>query len=273
LSKRLYTFAAQTILNINPSTFMNLQQLVEALDARVLKGDIIAAFEDFAADNCVTLSGPTDITHSKAQKMDALRGFFSNIAAVKNIERFGVKIDGNVTESQFTFEMANHWGETLSYSEIIRRTWKNDKVVEEYYLLNQVLGETESVPVEKAKTTKAKGEKAPEAPKAEKAPKVEKAAAPKVEKKPAAKATKADDLTIIEGIGPKIAELLINADISTFAKLAATKPTDIKAVLEAAGKRYQMHDPSTWPQQAALARDGKTAELNQLQDQLNAGRK
>jgi predicted flap endonuclease-1-like 5' DNA nuclease len=259
LSKRLYTFAAQTILNINPSTFMNLQQLVEALDARVLKGDIIAAFEDFAADNCVTLSGPTDITHSKAQKMDALRGFFSNIAAVKSIERFGVKIDGNITESQFTFQLANHWGETLSYSEIIRRTWKNDKVVEEYYLLNQVLGETESVPAEKAKTTKAKGEKAP---------KVEKAAAPKAEK-PA----KADDLTVIEGIGPKIAGLLIDANISTFATLAATKPAAVKTILEAAGKRYQMHDPSTWPQQAALARDGKTAELKQLQDQLNAGRK
>lgn len=252
---------------------MNLQQLVEALDARVLKGDIIAAFEDFAADNCVTLSGPTDITHSKAQKMDALRGFFSNIADIKNIERFGVKIDGNVTESQFAFQFVNHWGETLSYGEIIRRTWKNDKIVEEYYLLNQILGETESVPAAKVKTAKAKGEKAPEAPKVAKAPKAEKPAAPKAEKKPAAKAAKADDLTIVEGIGPKIAGLLIDAGISTFAQLAAAKPEAIKTILEAAGKRYQMHDPSTWPQQAALARDGKTAELKKLQDQLNAGRK
>jgi len=110
-----------------------------------------------------------------------------------------------------------------------------------------------------------------------KKPVAKKAAAPAVEQKTAPKAAKtvvkADDLALIEGVGPKIAELLNAAGIITFAKLADTKPSEIKAILEAAGKRYQMHDPATWPKQAALARDGKTAELAKLQDQLKAGRK
>ncbi|WP_428663817.1 hypothetical protein [Runella sp.] len=81
-----------------------------------------------------------------------------------------------------------------------------------------------------------------------------------------------DDLEIIEGIGPKIEELLNKEGISTFAQLAATSAEAIKAILHAAGPRFQVHDPGTWPQQAALARDGKWDELKQWQDELNKGK-
>ncbi len=84
--------------------------------------------------------------------------------------------------------------------------------------------------------------------------------------------TRMDDLKIVEGIGPKIEELLQNAGIKTFAKLASTSVSDINAILEAAGPRYQMHDPSTWPQQSALCRDGQWTALKTLQDELNKGK-
>jgi predicted flap endonuclease-1-like 5' DNA nuclease/septal ring factor EnvC (AmiA/AmiB activator) len=81
-----------------------------------------------------------------------------------------------------------------------------------------------------------------------------------------------DDLKIVEGIGPKI-EQLLNADgIYTFDQLAKSTYSQIKDVLDNAGPRYQMHDPSTWAAQAALARDGKTEELKKLQDELKGGR-
>ncbi len=82
----------------------------------------------------------------------------------------------------------------------------------------------------------------------------------------------ADDLKKVEGIGPKI-EGLLNADgIRTFAKLAATNPQHIAGLLSAAGPRFQIHNPETWPQQAALARDGKWDELKALQKGLVGGR-
>jgi predicted flap endonuclease-1-like 5' DNA nuclease len=254
---------------------MNLQKLVEAIDAQVLAGDIIGAFDKFAADDCVTLSGPTDITNTKAQKLEALRWFFNNVATVNRIDRPALAIVGdNITDSQFVFEFTNRFGEPMTYNEVIRRTWKNDQLVEEYYLMGQTIENAapSAAPAKKAvKTTTAKKEAVKTAPAAEKA-----AAKPAAEKKPAAKTTakaKADDLTLIEGIGPKIAELLVKNGIDTFAKLATGKPDAIKAILEAAGKRYQMHDPATWPQQAALARDGKSAELKTLQEKLSGGRK
>ena len=82
----------------------------------------------------------------------------------------------------------------------------------------------------------------------------------------------ADDLKIVEGIGPKIEELLHADGIRTFAKLAATNPQHIASLLHAAGPRFQIHNPETWPQQAALARDGQWDELKALQKSLIGGR-
>jgi large subunit ribosomal protein L15 len=86
------------------------------------------------------------------------------------------------------------------------------------------------------------------------------------------KVAEGDDLKLIEGIGPKIADLLINAGVITFADLAATPAEKVKEILEAAGSRYTMHDPTTWAAQAELARDGKFDELKELQDKLNGGK-
>lgn len=87
-----------------------------------------------------------------------------------------------------------------------------------------------------------------------------------------ADAGRVDDLKIVEGIGPKIEELLNNAGIKTFAQLASTSVARLNEILEAAGPRYQMHDPGTWPQQSGLANEGKWTELKVLQDELNKGK-
>ena len=84
--------------------------------------------------------------------------------------------------------------------------------------------------------------------------------------------TKADDFRKIEGIGPKIAELLNNAGIITFAELAASNAEKIRAILEEAGSRYKAHDPTTWPAQAKMAADGKWDELKEWQSKLDGGK-
>jgi predicted flap endonuclease-1-like 5' DNA nuclease len=83
----------------------------------------------------------------------------------------------------------------------------------------------------------------------------------------------ADDLEIIEGIGPKIADLLRAAGVRTFAQLAAMKPAAIQPILDAAGPNYKLADPQTWPEQSALAARNQWRELRTLQDDLNAGKR
>lgn len=80
-----------------------------------------------------------------------------------------------------------------------------------------------------------------------------------------------DDLTRIEGIGPRIAEKLAQAGITTYAGLAATAPERLKAVLAKAGPRFRLARPQTWPEQAALLAAGEEAAFAALTAELRGG--
>lgn len=80
----------------------------------------------------------------------------------------------------------------------------------------------------------------------------------------------ADDLTRIEGIGPKIQQVLNQAGISTFNQLAEADTRDLEATLRQAGLR--IHNPGSWPLQARLAADGAWDQLAEMQGRLKGGR-
>jgi predicted flap endonuclease-1-like 5' DNA nuclease len=84
---------------------------------------------------------------------------------------------------------------------------------------------------------------------------------------------KKDDLKKIEGIGPKIEELL-NADgIHTFEQLIESTVDRIRGILIAAGPNYAVHDPSTWAEQADLANTAQWEGLYSLQEELKGGKR
>ncbi len=88
----------------------------------------------------------------------------------------------------------------------------------------------------------------------------------------ALKAFKQDDLKAIEGIGPATDKLLRENGINTWRELANSSAESIKAILTAAGSRFALSDPTTWPKQAELAADGKFDELREYQDFLDGGK-
>ncbi len=104
--------------------------------------------------------------------------------------------------------------------------------------------------------------------KADTTAKPKKAAAKKATKKTA----KADDLKKVEGIGPKIAGLLNEAGIITFADLSKAPIKTLKKVLTDAGNRFKMHDPKTWAAQAKLAAKGEREKLKAWQGELKGGK-
>ena len=77
------------------------------------------------------------------------------------------------------------------------------------------------------------------------------------------------DLTVVEGIGPKIGEALQGAGIHTFADLAGISKEDLAKILNDAGLSA---DPTTWSKQAAMAAAGNMDELKAYQDKLEGGR-
>jgi large subunit ribosomal protein L21 len=80
-----------------------------------------------------------------------------------------------------------------------------------------------------------------------------------------------DDIELIEGIGPKIAKVLADNGITTFAQLASADPDAVTAMLKASGGRFSLANTASWPQQAALLRDGKMEEFKKLTDELVGG--
>jgi len=83
-----------------------------------------------------------------------------------------------------------------------------------------------------------------------------------------------DDLTKIEGIGPKIAEEVLGKNgIRSFEALAATPVERLRELLSEAGPRFAAHDPATWPEQAALAARGDFEALDKLKAELVGGKR
>lgn len=88
---------------------------------------------------------------------------------------------------------------------------------------------------------------------------------------PTPAAETADDFTLIEGVRPKISEVLHKAGLLTFAQLSTTSVEQLREILNAA--RLRVADPTTWPEQAALAAAQQWDELKALQAQLKGGKR
>jgi len=130
--------------------------------------------------------------------------------------------------------------------------WVNDERADQYVPANGYAAENCVITIEEEeKAAKSKKEKKAKAEKAEAAP---------------------DDLTKIEGIGKKISEILAAEKIESFKDLSKTSAKKLKNILEVAGSKFNVHDPSSWPKQAKLAAAGKWAELEEFQKELIAGK-
>lgn len=88
----------------------------------------------------------------------------------------------------------------------------------------------------------------------------------------AAAAEEADNLKIVEGIGPSIAGILRENGIRTFRQLAQAPVEQLVEILTRA-KLNRLANPATWPEQARLAAEGKWEELTAYQQTLKGGRR
>ena len=80
-----------------------------------------------------------------------------------------------------------------------------------------------------------------------------------------------NDLTLIEGIGKKVAQILNDERIGTFSRLSTASLDELNQILRK--NRLQMMNPATWAEQAKLIVDGKFDELKHLQEVLKGGRR
>lgn len=83
---------------------------------------------------------------------------------------------------------------------------------------------------------------------------------------------KENDLTIVEGIGPKIQELFHKHGIHSWKALSEATVESCQKILDDGGEAYKIHDPGTWPKQAKMAYEGRWKELFDWQEELDGGK-
>jgi predicted flap endonuclease-1-like 5' DNA nuclease len=83
---------------------------------------------------------------------------------------------------------------------------------------------------------------------------------------------KPDDLTLLEGIGPKSAAALAAGGVTTFAQVAALTPDALEALVK--GQKVRLvGSTASWPSQARLAAAGELTALEDLQRRIKSGGK
>lgn len=242
LQRRLPKFGFNNINRVEYKAINldTLQNLADATNAKTIDLGLLYSNGLIAKSDLVKILGRGEFTAAVEVRVNA----FSK-SAVEAIEKAGgtAVVDATLNRGDATTEVAAP-----------KATEKPKKVKK-----------TPAKIAEPIKAAKVKEEKVVEVVKTEIAP----------ESTPVAKkddSSEGDDLKKVEGIGPKIAEIFNDAGINTFADLAATPVEKLTELLAEAGPRYMSHNPTTWPQQAQLAADGKWDELDELQKSLDGGR-
>jgi predicted flap endonuclease-1-like 5' DNA nuclease len=127
-----------------------------------------------------------------------------------------------------------------------------------------------------------------QAPKVREQPKPTSSAASKTAPTPAAKTEKTtdtkipkvdyaprpapDDLTLIEGVGPKVQEALNKAGVFTFAQVANMSGQELYQIVKVEQGVRIVGDAATWSKQAQYFVDGDMAGLKKYQAKLIGGR-
>lgn len=95
---------------------------------------------------------------------------------------------------------------------------------------------------------------------------------PKAARMAMGRRVKRDDLTVVDGIGPKIRTLFHNFQITTWEDLANSTVQKCQEVLDSGGDRYRTHDPASWPMQARMAQEGRWKDLARWQKKHRYGK-
>lgn len=98
------------------------------------------------------------------------------------------------------------------------------------------------------------------------------AAAPKARATKKAAKAEGDNLTVIEGIGPKTQAALYNSSITTYAQIASASAEDLHRIVKIENNVQIVGDAATWPKQAQFLVDGDAEGLKAYQDRLVGGR-
>ena len=111
-----------------------LDKLERQLNERIQRGDVLGALADHYDDAVTMREGSAESsTDGKKANHDRLSSFLGGLQQFNGATLHGYAVGDGVTLSEWTFDMVGGDGAPIIWNEVIRRRWKNGKVVDERY--------------------------------------------------------------------------------------------------------------------------------------------
>jgi hypothetical protein len=110
----------------------HLKQIDDELNEMTRAGKILEALERFYADECTFQEGNQEPRIGRQTQHDHLSRFFSTLKEFKGATLHAQGVGNDETLTEWTFDMIGPDG-PIVWNEILRRQWRDGKVVSERY--------------------------------------------------------------------------------------------------------------------------------------------
>ena len=112
-------------------------KLDNSLNAQILTGDILGAFDQYYADDVVMQENTAEPTNGKAPNRKREEDFVGSIAEVHDFKLLGAAVNGDTSYSEWEMDLTFKNGYRALMTQVASRRWKDGKVMWERFYYNK----------------------------------------------------------------------------------------------------------------------------------------
>ncbi len=116
----------------------SIKESVDQLNAMILGGDILGAFDKFYADEVVMQDNETDLRVGKPACRAFEESFVNNLTAFRGAKVHNVMVseEAGVAAIEWSFDYTHkEWGDR-NYTQVAVQRWQDGKIVSEKFVYN-----------------------------------------------------------------------------------------------------------------------------------------
>lgn len=118
---------------MNTTTPKTLSEMEQDLNAKILAGQALEAFDEYYADACVMQEGADEPFVGKALNRKREEDFFAAVTEVRALDVKDVAIGDDVTMSTWHFDVTIEGVGDVAFDQVAVRTWRDGKIVKERF--------------------------------------------------------------------------------------------------------------------------------------------
>ena len=122
---------------MSTATLQTTAQLDAALNAQILAGDILGAFDKFYADDVVMQENTAEPFVGKAFNRKREEEFVNSIEAFHGAQVLGSAVNGDLSYSEWEMEVTFKGGLRITLTQVAARRWKDGKILHERFYYNK----------------------------------------------------------------------------------------------------------------------------------------